>query len=349
MSETFSKHLFHWFEQHGRTDLPWQQSRDPYRIWVSEVMLQQTRVETVIPYFQRFIDKFPDVYTLANSHQDEVLGLWSGLGYYSRARNLHRAAQQLCDQHGGDMPKSRAEVEQLPGIGRSTAAAILSLAFDQPEAILDGNVKRVLCRFHGVEGWPGQSAVTRKLWGLAEALMPEQNCAAYSQAMMDLGATLCTPKQPACERCPVASDCVAKAEGRAGELPEPRPGRKLPLRKTCMVLLKNRSGEILLQRRPEQGIWGGLWSFPELDSADGWLEWGQAQWGIELRTPETWSPLNHTFTHFRLEIEPLYCELDDGHPAVEGEMEWVTLERLGGRGIATPVRRLIDKMEGREQ
>jgi len=349
MRETFSDRLLGWSKQHGRKELPWQQSQNPYRIWISEVMLQQTQVETVVPYFQRFIDKFPDVCTLARSHQDEVLGLWSGLGYYSRARNLHRAAQLLCDQYGGEMPQCRTEVEQLPGVGRSTAAAILSLAFDLPEAILDGNVKRVLCRFHGVEGWPGQSAVTRKLWSLAEAQMPERSCAAYSQAIMDLGATLCAPKQPACDCCPVALECVARTEGRTGELPESRPGRKLPLRKTCMVLLKNRSGEILLQRRPEQGIWGGLWSFPELESPDRWLQWGQEQWGIALKSPEIWASLNHTFTHFRLEIEPLYCDLDGAYPSVEGEMEWVTLGDLSGRGIATPVRRLIEKMEGKEQ
>ncbi len=338
MKESFSANVLRWGAQHGRKGLPWQEPLDPYRVWISEIMLQQTRVETVIPYFHRFIETFPDICALAAAGQDQVLGLWSGLGYYARARNLHKAAITLCERYGGEMPPSREALEALPGIGRSTAAAILSIGFDLPEPILDGNVKRVLCRYHGVEGWPGRSAVVRQLWRHAEQHMPQQQCGLYTQAMMDLGASLCSRHQPACGECPVAGGCVACKEGRADELPQPKPGKKLPQRSCSMAILHNGGGALWMERRPEQGIWGGLWSFPEMASVAEWKE---------LQKPQTWPVLRHTFTHFKLEITPLYCELDQPvYTAPQGE--WVTLDALEQRGIAAPVRRLIEYMRAEQ-
>lgn len=331
----FAGKLLEWAVTQGRSDLPWQENQDPYRIWVSEIMLQQTRVETAIPYFQKFIQRFPDVCSLGRAAQDEVLGFWSGLGYYARARNLHRAAGVICEVYGGQMPEKRSELEALPGIGRSTAAAILSIAFDQPEAILDGNVKRVLSRYFGVEGWSGQSRVLKQLWAHAGDVMPDQRCGAYTQAIMDLGATLCTRKQADCPHCPVADECVAKLEGRVDELPQPRPGKKLPQRKTCMAILHDGDDRVWMERRPEEGVWGGLWSFPELES--------EADWYPMFAKPQPQQKLNHLFTHFKLEITPLYCRLD--RPAeVPREGEWVTISELHQRGIAAPVQLLIERL-----
>jgi A/G-specific adenine glycosylase len=332
----FATKLLHWSASHGRSDLPWQRDPSPYRVWVSEIMLQQTRVETVIPYFQRFIGRFPDLCSLGSASQDEVLGLWSGLGYYARARNLHRAAAAVCEQFGGEIPAQRQALEALPGIGRSTAAAILSIAFGQPEAILDGNVKRVLSRYCGVEGWSGQSGVVRQLWDHAERLMPQSECGAYTQAIMDLGATLCGRREPACGRCPVAAACVAHREGRVEELPYPRPGKKLPLRQIGMVVLHDGYDALWMERRPEQGVWGGLWSFPELQP--------EAAWYPQIEPPQAQQKILHTFTHFRLEITPLYCRVDRSSllPLSGG---WVTLKELEQRGVAAPVRRLIRQLE----
>ncbi|NIR32193.1 MAG: A/G-specific adenine glycosylase, partial [Gammaproteobacteria bacterium] len=230
--ERFAARVLGWFDRHGRKNLPWQQAPTPYRVWVSEIMLQQTQVGTVVPYYQRFMARFPDVQSLARAPLDEVLHVWSGLGYYARARHLHRAAQRVCEEHGGAFPTERAALEQLPGIGRSTAGAILALACDQRHPILDGNVKRVLCRYHGVEGWPGGSEVLRRLWALADAHTPKRRVTAYTQAIMDLGATVCTRAQPACGRCPLASGCRAHLEGREAELPIPRRPPPRPLRRT---------------------------------------------------------------------------------------------------------------------
>ncbi len=332
--DSFAERVLRWGALEGRSDLPWQRDRDPYRIWLSEIMLQQTRVSTVIPYFERFIDHFPTVQRLAQAPLDEVLGLWSGLGYYARARNLHRAATEVCERFAGELPQQRHLLETLPGIGRTTAAAILSMAFEQPEAILDGNVKRVLCRHFAIEGWPGEAVVLRALWQQAEQLMPQQSCGAYTQAMMDLGATCCKRKRPDCLRCPLAASCIARGEGRAEELPHPRPGRRLPQRTTCMAILDDGADALWMVRRPEQGIWGGLWSFPEFSD--------QEQWPIQLGSPEVWEKIHHTFTHFKLEITPLYCRTGFTQAPCE-EGEWVTLQQLEQRGVAAPVRRLIQQ------
>ena len=271
--DPFARRLLAWFDTHGRHDLPWQQNPSPYRVWVSEIMLQQTQVTTVIPYYQRFMARFPTVNALAAARLDDVLHLWSGLGYYARARNLYRAATDLVSTRNGELPTSLNEMIGLPGIGRSTGAAILALAHNQRHAILDGNVKRVLSRFHEVAGWSGETATQRKLWTLAEQHTPESRVADYTQAIMDLGATVCARRRPACTLCPLNQDCGAARSGRQHLLPAPRPRRVRPVRKARCLVVESSSGGVLLQRRPPQGIWGGLWSFPELDETEGAAQW----------------------------------------------------------------------------
>jgi A/G-specific adenine glycosylase len=258
----FPARLLAWFDAHGRKDLPWQAPKDAYRVWVSEIMLQQTQVQTVVPYFERFMQRFPDVLTLADAAQDEVLQYWSGLGYYARARNLHRAARNVRDQHDGVFPDTLEAVMDLPGIGRSTAGAILSISFDQRHAILDGNVKRVLARHERVAGWPGTTSVAKTLWEIAERHTPAARVADYTQAIMDLGATLCTRSRPACERCPVASDCEALASDTVGDYPGRKPKKNKPLRETTMVLASF-DGHVYLERRPEVGIWAACGACPK--------------------------------------------------------------------------------------
>ncbi|HVC37268.1 MAG TPA: A/G-specific adenine glycosylase, partial [Gammaproteobacteria bacterium] len=264
--------LLRWYRVHGRKDLPWQHQPTPYRVWVSEIMLQQTQVSTVIPYYGRFMMRFPDIRALANAPLDEVLHLWSGLGYYARARNLQRAAQIIRDDYGGVFPREFEKAASLPGIGRSTAGAILALACGERHAILDGNVKRVLTRLHGAKGWPGENAVAKKLWALAERHTPLKNVAAYTQAIMDLGATVCTRSRPRCLDCPIAVGCVAHIDGNETKFPTPRPRKRLPVRRTCMLLITCK-GRVMLERRPPAGIWGGLWGFPELPADREVVEW----------------------------------------------------------------------------
>ncbi|MGB5257277.1 MAG: A/G-specific adenine glycosylase, partial [Woeseiaceae bacterium] len=261
---SFSDRLLTWFDEHGRKDLPWQQRRDPYPIWISEIMLQQTQVQTVIPYFERFMQRFASIDALASADQDDVLHHWSGLGYYARARNLHRAARMIVSEHGGVFPDDIDAVTELPGIGRSTAGAILSLSRDQRHPILDGNVKRVLTRHAAIEGWPGKTAVLKALWALADRHTPDDRVAAYTQAIMDLGATLCTRSSPAGARCPVMGDCTAYAPDTVTLYPGRKPKKEKPLRTTTMLIARTEA-RVYLERRPEAGIWGGLWSLPELD------------------------------------------------------------------------------------
>ncbi|MGB1141418.1 MAG: A/G-specific adenine glycosylase, partial [Halioglobus sp.] len=264
----FADRVLAWFDTHGRHDLPWQYDTTAYRVWVSEIMLQQTQVKTVIPYFERFMAAFPDVDALAGAPEDEVLHLWTGLGYYARARNLHRAAKQVAFELGGTFPDSIEGLQALPGVGRSTAGAIASIALAQRASILDGNVKRVLARLHRVAGWPGQSAVHNQLWDIAEHYTPTARCADYTQAMMDLGATLCTRSKPACALCPMANDCEANAAGDQTDYPGKKPKKALPVRATHFLVLRNRDGDIWLEKRPAEGIWGGLWCFPEVASLE---------------------------------------------------------------------------------
>ena len=350
----FAARLLDWFDAHGRKDLPWQQPKDAYRIWVSEVMLQQTQVQTVIPYFERFMARFPDVVTLANAAQDDVLQHWSGLGYYARARNLHQAAKTIRDKHAGDFPRTLEEVVALPGIGKSTAGAILSLAFNQPHTILDGNVKRVLARHQAIAGWPGKTAVAKQLWEIAERYTPAKNTAAYTQAIMDLGATLCTRSNPGCERCPVATDCKALNEVTdthglsqkvsVTQFPGRKPKKAKPLRATTM-LIANHNGHVYLERRPEAGIWGGLWSLPEIGSGN-IHDWCAETLQGRVDEVEAWQRLRHSFSHYDLDIQPIVVRV--GAPlskvADSGDATWHRIgDELPG-GMAAPVHKLIERL-----
>lgn len=345
--EDFATRLLRWHARHGRHDLPWQNTQDAYRIWLSEIMLQQTQVDTVMPYYARFLSRFPDLPSLAAAPLDDVLALWSGLGYYARARNLHKAAQQVMQHHGGQFPQDAAALAELPGIGRSTAAAIAAFAYGRRGAILDGNVKRVLCRHHGIEGFPGEKAVENRLWALAESLLPDdsRDIGRYIQAQMDLGATLCTRSRPACSLCPVSDDCVALATQRCQLLPTPRPRKTQAQREVRLAILQSGQGW-LLERRPPNGIWGGLLSLPELpdDAADDqtWLLQG---FGVQASRTQTLGPVKHVFTHFRLTIHPVVFELDTLPLAVrENDMVWLTPDALNDAGLPAPVKRVLESL-----
>jgi A/G-specific adenine glycosylase len=338
---TFSERLLAWFERFGRKDLPWQLDRNPYRVWISEIMLQQTQVVTVIPYYERFMQRFPNVLTLANAPIDEVLQHWSGLGYYARARNLHKAAIQIRDRHNGVFPAQFDDVLTLPGIGRSTAGAILAQALDQSHPILDGNVKRVLARYFAIDGWPGDSAVATRLWSHAETLTPVKRVAEYTQAIMDLGATVCTRSKPLCEQCPLISDCEAHRLGRVNTFPASKPKKKLPVRAVQMLLLTNTREEFLLERRPPVGIWGGLLGFPEIPLDEPVTEWSRQAIG-EIEVRETWPVMRHTFSHFHLDIQPVVAHLRSPASSIMSGERWLwfnTGESVGG--LAAPVSKLM--------
>ncbi|WP_290637877.1 A/G-specific adenine glycosylase [Aquisalimonas sp.] len=341
-AERFQAQLLAWYDHNGRHALPWKQPATPYRVWVSEIMLQQTQVSVVTPYFERFMERFPDVAALAAAPLDDVLAHWAGLGYYARARNLHGAAQRIVDDYGGAMPERIEEWEALPGVGRSTAGAILSLSMGQRHAILDGNVKRVLARYGAVPGWPGRTAVARELWAVAETLTPEARCADYNQAMMDLGATVCTRRNPACLLCPVSQGCRARAQGEEEAYPEPKPSKRLPVRQTRMLLIESDQG-VLLLRRPPAGIWGGLWSFPECPVDVDPVVHCSAELGITVDAPEAWSAFRHTFSHYHLDIEPVHARLagSAGRVMTGAEAVWYNEHSPLGRGVAAPVHRLL--------
>lgn len=341
---TFADRIIEWQARHGRNDLPWQGTRDPYRIWLAEIMLQQTQVGTVIPYYLRFLERFPDVHRLAAADADDVMRLWSGLGYYSRARNLHAAAQAIVARHGGRFPRALAEVEALPGIGRSTAAAIAGFAFGARAAILDGNVKRVFARHFGVDGYTGERSVEQALWRLAESLTPPTGIERYIQGLMDLGATLCTTRQPACSRCPVRETCVALAANRVGELPAPRPRKTVPMRETAMLLLRHQGG-VLLQKRPPLGIWGGLWSLPELALADDPVRVAAERFGCAIALTERLGVLKHGFTHFTLRITPVVAHVASIAPrAAQPGCVWSSLEEARGAALPVPVKKLLARL-----
>jgi A/G-specific adenine glycosylase len=342
----FSARLLEWFARHGRKDLPWQLQRTPYRVWVSEIMLQQTQVATVIPYYQRFMERFPDVAALAAASQDQVLHYWSGLGYYARARHLHAAAQEVVEQHSGQFPEALDAVMALPGIGRSTAGAILALAAGKREPILDGNVKRVLARFHAVDGWPGRVAVQQRLWELAERYTPAQQVAGYTQAIMDLGATVCTRSRPACERCPLRADCSACQSGRQDEFPTSRPGKALPVKSTRMLMLVNDNYDVLLEQRPPAGIWGGLWSFPEPVNDVPLELWALETLGIKVRLLESWPVMRHTFSHFHLDITPVMAMESGTNSRIMDDAGrlWYQPGSSVELGFAAPVGKILDRL-----
>ena len=323
---TFAARLLRWHRAQGRHDLPWQHPRTPYRVWVAEVMLQQTQVATVIPYYERFLARFPDVAALARAGLDDVLALWSGLGYYARARHLHRAAQQVVERHAGEFPRDFDAVLELPGVGRSTAGAILAQAFGARHPILEGNARRLFARHAGIKGWPGEPRVAAKLWRIAERHLPRTQLADYTQAVMDLGATVCTARAPQCERCPVARDCVAVRRGLVARLPSPRPRRQRPQRIAQLLLIENARGELLLERRPDRGIWGGLWCPPVVEGRRSGAR-------VVARLP----PIHHAFTHYDLELRPV--RVRDGANRRAGD--WVKLRALSRYGLPAPMRKLL--------
>ncbi|HYT14811.1 MAG TPA: A/G-specific adenine glycosylase [Burkholderiales bacterium] len=344
MSE-FARRLIGWQARHGRHDLPWQGTRDPYRIWLSEIMLQQTQVATVIPYYERFLARFPDIESLARAPLDDVLRLWSGLGYYSRARNLHAAAQAVMEQHGGRCPRAREALESLPGVGRSTAAAIVVFAFGGREAILDGNVKRVLARHFAVRGYPGEKRVENRLWKLAESQLPGGKIERYTQALMDLGAMVCTRVQPKCASCPVRASCKARASGKVATYPRPRPRKQVPVKTTAMLLLL-RQGEVLLEKRSPAGIWGGLWCLPEIPAGTSPRDYCSRRLGAKLASTRQLPLLRHGFTHFTLSITPLICNLSAAYPcAAEPGQVWLPPEEAAQAAVPAPVRKLLAALD----
>ncbi len=342
----FSDRLLAWFDRHGRKHLPWQQRTDAYGVWISEIMLQQTQVATVIPYYQRFIKRFPTIASLAEANLDDVLHLWTGLGYYARARNLHKAARIIVDQHAGTFPRDFHAVVALPGIGRSTAGAILAFTRGQRHPILDGNVKRVLTRFFRIAGWPGEAAVVQELWQLADALTPAVRIADYTQAIMDLGASVCTRNKPVCTDCPQVRFCHAYRFAEQDELPAPRPRRTLPQRETAMLVIRDQQDRVLLERRPPSGLWGGLWSLPECPSITEARSFGRKRLGLEIKPAAPWKPVQHSFSHFQLRITPVPARLQG---PVEGVMEntglvWYNPDLPDARGLAAPVKRLLERL-----
>ena len=338
---TWADRVVTWHATHGRHDLPWQRTRDAYRIWLSEVMLQQTQVTTVIPYFERFVARFPDVGALAAAPIDAVLECWSGLGYYRRAHHLHAAAVCVVRDHRGVFPSEAATLATLPGVGRSTAAAIAAFARGERNAILDGNVKRVLARHAGVDGYPGEPRVAAALWDIAEARMPGDGIEAYTQAMMDLGATVCVRARPRCDACPVAEDCVARRDGRVAELPSPRPRKPLPQRST-VVLMIERCGSLLFERRPAVGIWGGLWSFPEVASDADIAPAMRARFGVDARVSAELAPVRHAFTHFALTIHPRRIAVDRWPQGAEAPgLVWLTRDDARHSALPSPIRRIV--------
>lgn len=345
---SFATRIVAWQKVRGRHDLPWQGTRDPYRIWLAEIMLQQTQVATVIPYYLRFLSHFPTIGTLAEAPLDEVLRLWSGLGYYARARNLHRAAEAVVREHGGRFPRSAAEIAAFPGVGRSTAAAVSVFAFGGRQAILDGNVKRVLARYRGVKGFPGDKAVADRLWREAERLLPQRHLQTYTQGLMDLGAGVCTRAAPRCTACPVHADCVAFARGAVGALPAARPRRRRPHKRTIMLALTC-AGEILLEKRPAPGLWGGMWCLPEVARSTDLQAHCLQRFGAHALGVEKLPTLGHGFTHFTLDIRPLHVRVSALVPhAAEPGHVWLSLDEARRAAIPVPVRKILAQLQSRE-
>ncbi|MGB6102516.1 MAG: A/G-specific adenine glycosylase [Pusillimonas sp.] len=341
----FTDTVIAWQKAHGRHHLPWQGTHDPYRIWLSEIMLQQTQVATVIGYYQRFLSRFPDIGTLAAASQDEVMPYWAGLGYYARARNLHRCAQVLCSDWGGQFPGNSENIATLPGIGRSTAAAIAAFAYGERSPIMDGNVKRVFTRYFGIEGATSERATELALWRAAEAVLDaaprKLDMVAYTQGLMDLGSQCCTRGRPDCGRCPLQERCYARKTGRQHELPTPRKKKASPERQ-CNMLVANRDGHILLEKQASPGIWGGLWSLPLYHDDDALMA-ACRHWGSRQTPPQKMASLVHVFTHFRLHIEPWYLSCDTTRLAEPGPAQrWIGLADLAATALPAPVRKILE-------
>jgi A/G-specific adenine glycosylase len=331
-SASFSERLLDWWDQHGRKDLPWQHPRTPYRVWISEIMLQQTQVVTVIPYFERWMRTFPDVTALAAAPLDDVLAHWSGLGYYARARNLHRAAIQCMGQHGGHLPVIEKELVGLPGIGPSTANAIISQATDRPAAVLDGNVRRTLARHMAIEGWTGKASVQKLLWAEAGARLPRDRGADYTQAIMDLGATLCTRSNPGCGHCPVSADCRAFQRNQVKRFPAPKPPTRVSEKTVNMLILVDELGRVLLEKRPPAGIWGGLWCLPEDLSLAG-------------SRPTALPPVEHRLSHVKMTIQPLLATAACASQVnCSGDRGWFDQAQQQELGLPKPVTNLLNRL-----
>jgi A/G-specific adenine glycosylase len=342
--KSFAERVIEWQQAFGRHDLPWQRTRDPYRIWLSEIMLQQTQVSAVIPYYGRFLTRFPDLVSLAAAPEEDVLALWSGLGYYARARNLHSAARAIVERHAGVFPVAFDEIVALPGIGRSTAGAIAVFAFGARHSILDGNVKRVFARAFGIEGFPGEKKIEMAMWMRAETLLPSQNVDSYTQGLMDLGAVVCIRSRPRCEVCPLRDECVARREQRVAVLPAPRPRKPLPEKSTVMlIVLRNR--EVLLEKRPAPGIWGGLWSFPEiadLGDAAGAL---RTRFGAEVRSEGALPDMRHGFTHYALTITPALLRVTQLERRAHSPGHvWLTPADAINAAVPAPVRAILRQL-----
>ena len=338
-----AERLLAWHDEHGRKHLPWQQEITAYRVWISEIMLQQTQVATVIPYYETFMARFPNVRTLAEAELDEVLHHWTGLGYYARGRNLHKAARQVVTEHAGEMPLNVESLEALPGIGRSTAGAIAAIAAGVRAPILDGNVKRVLARFHAVAGYPGESAVAKTLWGYADQHTPAERVADYTQAIMDLGATLCVRAKPACGHCPIAERCEALAADTIDRYPGRKPKKEKPVRRARIFIAHDGNGACLVEQRPADGVWGGLWTPPERPadtSAEGFAQ----EFGLQTLQGSHCAPIfRHTFTHFHLDIEPVYIEVAEPAQAIRERdgVRWYAPGSNEPLGLSAPAVKLI--------
>lgn len=342
MRPAFHLKVLRWFDQHGRHDLPWQIKKTPYCVWVSEVMLQQTQVSTVIPYYQKFMQRFPSVKALAQAEVDEVLQHWSGLGYYARGRNLHRCAQILHERYRGRFPNTVEEIAELPGIGRSTAGAILSLSRDIRAPILDGNVKRVLTRFFALEGLSISSAFIKQLWEVAEELTPVKRCRDYNQAMMDMGALICTRSKPQCHKCPLQNDCQAYQLDAQALYPNRKKKTARTQKKVFMLVIENQRGEILLEKRPPSGIWGGLWSFPECESLENAKAFCLRQLGCQLRNSVCLKAFKHSFSHFDLWVTPVKVKVTQGPLLMNSDIRiWYNRETVLRGGVSAVVNKLM--------
>ncbi|MEZ0139801.1 MAG: A/G-specific adenine glycosylase [Candidatus Reddybacter sp.] len=341
---TFAERLLHWYDQHGRKDLPWQRDINPYRVWLSEIMLQQTQVSTVIPYYQRMSSAYPDVHALAAAPLDEVLHHWTGLGYYARARNLHKTAQIISAELNGVFLDSVEQLQTLPGIGRSTAGAICAIAYNRHCPILDGNVKRVLARHHAIAGWPGKTAVSKQLWDIAENNTPAQRTGDYTQAIMDLGATLCTRSKPDCTQCPVNADCLAYTQNETQNYPGKKARKALPIRQVLLLIIRDQHRQVLLQQRPPTGIWGGLWSFPECDN-EAELVINCQRFGISIKNYRLANTLRHTFSHFHLDYTPVYIDTQGTSSRIaDSTQRWVEASAHGEIGLPAPILALLQKL-----
>jgi A/G-specific adenine glycosylase len=349
-NQSFAERLLAWYHRHGRKSLPWQQDRNAYRVWVSEIMLQQTQVETVIPYFERFMQRFPDVLTLANAEADDVLHHWSGLGYYARARNLHAAAQLIRDDYQGELPRDIEQLNALPGVGRSTAAAILAQAHGLCHAILDGNVKRVLARYHAVEGWTGHNRVQQQLWQYAELHTPSEQVTDYTQAIMDLGSMVCSRSRPRCNECPLVDDCEAFHSLRTDQLPTPKPRKVLPVKAARMLVLVDGDNRVMLEKRPPSGIWGGLWSLPEMPPEDDVAEHCRRHWQFEVDAVSDGEGFRHTFSHYHLDITPCRVRVKNPDQSVmeDERVVWYNIAQPDRLGLATPVKTILQNLKEAE-